>query len=185
MICFVTAGSTRQGSIRLSIGLRISRHNRLIFNRVKLQQTFVWLDLRMSNTSTPPSSLASDISDVRVGGKEGGKEGSGGCGQRIKRWTGCGSLPLTSSPSRMQREVPGRDFLPVVLKVVSVSAAVMGFRAVLLSLLLVSLSWSRGAVITGVSPSFGALMDSSCPYAPLQFTNSISYFIQFKLISSL
>lgn len=126
----------------------------------------------MSNTSTPLSSLASDISDVRVGGKE----GSGGCGQRIKRWPGCGSLPLTSSPSRMQREVPGRDFLPVVLKVLSVSAAVMGFRAVLLSLLLVSLSWSRGAVITGVSPSFGALMDSSCPYAPLQFTNSISYF---------
>lgn len=36
--------------------------------------------------------------------------------------------------------------------------AVMGFRAVLLSFLLVSLSWSRGAVITGVSERFPALL---------------------------
>lgn len=104
------------------------------------------------------------------------KEGSSGCGQRIKRWAGCRSLPLTSSTSRMQREVPGRDFLTVVLKVVSVSVAVMGFRAVLLSFLLVSLSWSRGAVITGVSLPFGALMDISCSFTPLQSLSTIHQF---------
>lgn len=103
-------------------------------------------------------------------GEEGGREGSGGCGQRIKRGTECGSLPLTRSTSRMQCEVPGKDFLIVVLKVVSVSVAVMGFRAVLLAFLLVSLSWSRGAVITGVSPTFGVLMDTSCPFTPFNST---------------
>lgn len=108
----------------------------------------------------------SEISDARGGGRE----GSGGCGQRIKRGTECGSLPLTRSTSRMQCEVPGKDFLIVVLKVVSVSVAVMGFRAVLLAFLLVSLSWSRGAVITGVSLTFGALMDTSCPFTPFNST---------------
>lgn len=137
--------------------------------------------------STTLSSLGSNIPDMGEGGRKGVKERSGGCGQRIKRWAGCGSLSLTSSTSRMLREVPGRDFLTVVLKVLSVSAAVMGFRAVLLSFLLVSLSWSRGAVITGVSFPFGALMDSSCPFTPLhflnlQFTNSFYFFIQYTLL---
>lgn len=54
----------------------------------------------------------------------------------------------------IQCVVPERPFRVVGVVFGESPVAVMGFRAVLLSFLLVSLSCSRGAVITGVSEMF-------------------------------
>ena len=100
----------------------------------------------------------------RTGGREGGREGVLGGGLRwIKRGRECSSplwgvLGTFMSVWRAGDPVRGaRESVNSCCPVLRVSwessspVAVMGFRAVLLSLLLVSLSLTRGAVITGVS----------------------------------
>ena len=104
--------------------------------------------------------------DVREqeGGREGGREGGLDGGLRwIKRGRECSSplwgvLGTFMSVWRAGDPVRGaRESVNSCCPVLRVSwessspVAVMGFRAVLLSLLLVSLSLTRGAVITGVS----------------------------------
>lgn len=61
--------------------------------------------------------------------------------------------------------------------------AVMGFRAVLLSFLLLSLSWSRGAVITGVSERILALLHTEVIFVTFDQIHWINRFLVEFLIT--
>lgn len=95
-------------------------------------------------------------------------------------------------PVRGARETANSCFTVLrVLRESSSPVAVMGFRAVLLSFLLVSLSWTRGAVITGVSETFSgsvALCQMIFVLLVHQFIrfmfNLFVFFIYFALLSN-